>query len=116
MSNSLQSLDCSLPAPLSMGFSRQEYWGGLPRPPLGDFPHPGIKPTSITSPALAGRFFTTCIFRGFPGGLDGKESACNAGDQSSIPRSGGSPGRGNGYTLSRILAWRIPWIEEPGGL
>ena len=39
-------------APLSMGFSRQEYWGGLPRPPPGDFPNPGIEPTSPESPAL----------------------------------------------------------------
>ena len=46
-------------APLSMGFSRQEYWNGLPRLPPGNLPNPGIKSTSITSPALAGRFFTT---------------------------------------------------------
>ena len=46
-------------APLSMGFSRQEYWSGLPCPPPGDRPDPGIKPTSLLSPALAGRFFTT---------------------------------------------------------
>ena len=46
-------------APLSMGFSRQELWSGLPLPPPGDFPHPGIKPVSLTSPALAGKFFTT---------------------------------------------------------
>ena len=43
-------------APLSMGFSRQEYWNGLPFPSPGDLPNPGIKPTS---PVLAGRFFTT---------------------------------------------------------
>ena len=46
-------------APLSMGFPRQEYWRGLPCPPPGDLPDPGIKPSSLTSPALAGRFFTT---------------------------------------------------------
>ena len=46
-------------APLSMGFSRQEYWSGLPRPPPGDLPDPGIKPVSLMSPALAGGFFTT---------------------------------------------------------
>ena len=40
------------------GFSRQEYWSGLPCPPPGDLPDPGIKPTSLTSPALAGVFFT----------------------------------------------------------
>ena len=46
-------------APLSMGFSRQEYWSGLVFSPPGDLPDPGIKPTSLTSPALAGRFFST---------------------------------------------------------
>ena len=34
-------------APPSMGFSRQEYWSGLPHPPPGDLPNPGIKPTSF---------------------------------------------------------------------
>ena len=42
-------------APLSMGFSRQEYWSGLPCPPLQDLPRPGIKPLS---PALEVGFFT----------------------------------------------------------
>ena len=46
-------------APLFMGFSRQEYWSGLPCPPPGDLPDPGIEPASLMSPALAGRFFTT---------------------------------------------------------
>ena len=46
-------------APLSMGFFRQEYWSGLPFPSPGNLPNPGIKPASLTSPALAGRFFTT---------------------------------------------------------
>ena len=45
-------------APLSMGFSRQEYWSGLPFPSPGDFPNPGIKPASRMSPAVAGAFFT----------------------------------------------------------
>ena len=43
-------------APLSMEFSRQEYWSGLPCPPLGDLPDPGIE---LMSPALAGGFFIT---------------------------------------------------------
>ena len=47
--------------PLSMGFSRQEYWSGLPYPPPGDLPDPEIEPVSLMSPALAGRFFTTSI-------------------------------------------------------
>ena len=42
-----------------MGFSRQEYWSGLPYSPPGDPPNPGIEPTSLESPALAGGFFTT---------------------------------------------------------
>ena len=42
-----------------MGFPRQEYWSGLPFPSAGDLPDPRIKTTSPTSPALAGRFFTT---------------------------------------------------------
>ena len=46
-------------APLSMGFSRQEYQSGLPFPPLGGLPHSGTKPASPASPALGGRFFTT---------------------------------------------------------
>ena len=46
-------------APLSMGFSRQEYWSGLPFPTPEDLPYPGIEPTSLVSPALAGRFFST---------------------------------------------------------
>ena len=46
-------------APLFMGFSRQEYWSGLPFPPAGDLPNPGIEPTSPVSPALAGRPFTS---------------------------------------------------------
>ena len=46
-------------APLSMGFSRQEYWSGLPCPPPGDLPNPGNELVSLSCPALAGRFSTT---------------------------------------------------------
>ena len=48
-------VDCSRQAPLSMGFSRQDNWNGLPSPPPGDLPDPGIEPGSL---ALAGGFFT----------------------------------------------------------
>ena len=51
--------DCSPPSPLSMGFSRQDYWSGLPCPPPGDFPDPGIEPTFLAYLALAGGFLTT---------------------------------------------------------
>ena len=47
-------------APLSMEFSRQEYWSGLPFPPPGDLPNPGIE---LASFALAGGFFTTAPLR-----------------------------------------------------
>ena len=53
---------------------------------------------------------------GYPGGSDGKESAYNGGNPSSIPGLGKSPGEGEMATHSSILAWRIPWTEEPGGL
>ena len=57
-------VDCSRQALLSMGFSRQEYWNGLPFPPPGDLPNPGIKPASLASPAdslpLAPRRVTKC--------------------------------------------------------
>ena len=57
MSNSLQPHGLvAHQAPLFMGFPKQEYWSGLPFPPPGDFPNPGIKPPSS---ALAGIFFTT---------------------------------------------------------
>ena len=42
---------------LSIGFPRQEYWSGLPFPPLGDLPDPGVEPMSFTFPALVSRFF-----------------------------------------------------------
>ena len=60
MSNSLQPYlwTVARQAPLSMGFSRQEYWCGLPCPPPGNLPDLRIKSTSLSSPALAGRFFT----------------------------------------------------------
>ena len=51
----------ALQAPLSMGFSKQEHWNGLLFPPPGNLPNSEIKPASIVSPALAGRFFTNCV-------------------------------------------------------
>ena len=51
----------------------------------------------------------------FPGGSDSKQFACNVADPGSIPGSGRSPEKGLA-AHSSILAWRIPWTEEPGGL
>ena len=110
-------------APLSMGFSREEYWSGWPCPPPGDLPHPGIEPVSLMPPALAGGVFATsttwevpsvvyiCVYKtntliytygqymGSPHGSDGEESACNARDLGSIPGLGRSPGEGNSNPL-----------------
>ena len=66
-------------------------WSGLPCPPPGDLPDPGIEPASLTSPALAGGFFTT---GGFPGVSGCKASTYNEGDPVSIPALGRSPGEG----------------------
>ena len=55
------------------------------------------------------------VTMGFPGGSDGKESTCNAGDPGSISVSGRSPGEGNGYPL-QYFCLENPWTEEPGGL
>ena len=52
---------------------------------------------------------------GFPGGSDGKESACNAGDLGSIPGLGKFPGEGNGNPL-QYSCLENPWTEEPGWL
>ena len=52
-------VDYSRQAPVSMGFSRQEYWSGLPCPLPREPPHPEIQPMSLVSLALASRFFTT---------------------------------------------------------
>ena len=54
---SLWTIACQ--APLSMGFSRQESWNELPWLPPGNLPNPEVEPTSLMSPALADRFFTT---------------------------------------------------------
>ena len=57
------------------------------------------------------------IWDQLPDGLNGKESACNAGDPGLIPGWGRSPEEGNGNpTHSSILAWKIPWTEEHGRL
>ena len=54
--------------------------------------------------------------RGFPDGLDGKESACNAGDLGLIPGLGRSPGGGHGNPLQYSCLENPQWIEKPGGL
>ena len=97
-------------APLSMGFSRQEYWSRLPCLPPGHLQDSWNEPVPPGSSALAGGFFTTRAtweaslrtgraYWGFPCSSPGKESACSAGDSGSIPGSGSFPGEGIGYPL-----------------
>ena len=113
----------SLQAPLSMEFSKEEYWSVLPCLTPGDLPNPGIKLTSLMSLALASGFFTTSArweapyvasvyltylceepisrtyHQHFPGGSDGKEPACNVGDLGLIPGLVRSPGGGHGNPI-----------------
>ena len=64
---------------------------------------------------LSSKRKTTVTEKCFPGDSNGKESACNAGDLGLIPGLGRSSGEGSA-THSSVLAWEIPWTEEPGGL
>ena len=72
--------------PLSIGFSRQECWNGVPCPPPGDLPEPGIELASLTSPVLVGGFLKAQLVK----------DSCNAGDLGSIPGVGRSSGEGKG--------------------
>ena len=128
-------------APLSLGLSRQEYWSGLPCPPSGELPNPGItEPLGSSychtlkfflgsqqfahlSPPLnyelfEGRVSILLLFdsvpsiRGFPGGALVKNLPADAGDTGLILVSGRSPLA----VCSSILAWKIPWTEEPDRL
>ena len=52
-------MGCGPPDSSVLGILQLGYWSGLPFPPPGDLPNPGIKPVSLVSPALADTFFTT---------------------------------------------------------
>ena len=125
--------------PLSMGFSRQNYWSGLPCPPPGHLPDPGIQRASLMSPALAGRFFTSSatveptkkssqpkysnlVFQknfywsmGLPQWLSGKESTCQCRRHGFDPWVGKIPWQPTPVFLpgeshgQRILAGYSPW-------
>ena len=88
-----------------MGFSWREYYSGLPYPPPGDLPKLGLEPMSLTSGALAGRFFTASTTREAPV----QETGVQFLDQE-------DPLENRVTTQSKILAWEIPWTEEPGRL
>ena len=98
-------MDCSLPGSSAHGFSRQEYWSGVPLP------------SPLFSIHMSKCSVNAYERMGFPGGSDDKESTYNAGDPDSVPGVWRYLEKGMGITThSNILAWRIPWTEEPGGL
>ena len=112
-------------APLAMGVSRQEYWSGLPCPLPGDLPNPGIKPTSLTSSALTGRFFTTSatweapdirlvLFKILVAQMVKNLPAC--GRPEVHPWVGKIPWRREWQPTLVFLPGESPWTEEPGGL
>ena len=69
----------------------------------------------VTSPEPSS--LSPLVNKGFLGGSGGKESACQCRRHGlDFLGSGRSPGEGTGYPHSSVLAWRIPWTEEPGGL
>ena len=112
-------------APLSMGFPRQEYWSGLPFPPPGDLLDPGIKPTPLMSPALAGGFFTTSATWEAHTKRASLERthltpviSLYARTESNIvfKSTSRSSTEKAMATQSSALAWKIPWTEEPGRL
>ena len=83
-------------ASLSMGFSKKEYWSGLPCPPPGDLPNPRIKPASPLSPPLAGGFFITAAAKS----LQSCPTLCD-------PIDGSPPG----YPIPGILQARtLEWV------
>ena len=104
-------VDFSLPVPLSMWFSKQEYWGELPYPPPGDLPDPRIKPGSLRSPALAGGFFTAAAAAAKP--LQSCPTLCDPIDAS--PPGSPVPGILQARTLEWVAisfsnAWK--WIVK----
>ena len=84
----------ALQALLSMGFSRQEHWSGLPCLSPGDHPDPATEPMSLMSPALASRFFTTSTTWEAPASSAVKNPPANVGEAALIPE------------------WRIPWRKK----
>ena len=130
-------MDITHQAHLSMKFSRQEYWSGLPYPLPRDIANPGIKPTSLRSSALADRFFTTTTTSREGNGTPLQYSclenpmdrgawwAAVHGVMKSRTRLSDSLSLFTFHfhalekemaTHSSVLSWRIPGTEEPSGL
>ena len=102
-------MDCSPPGSSVHGILQARVLEWVACPPPGDLPDPGIEPSSLVSPALAGGFFTTSATW---------EAIYIYTHIWRHKRRGFNPWVGNIplATHSRILAWRIPWTEEPGSL
>ena len=110
------------------GIFRQEYWSGLPFPPAGDLPGPGIEPSSLVTPALTGVCFATVP----PGKISHififihkYRASLVAQMVKNLPAmretwvqslSWEDPLEAGMATHFSVLAWRIPWSEGPGGL
>ena len=117
--------NCNCQAPLSMEFSRREYWSGLPFP--GDLPDPGMEPVSS---ALASGFFATAVgthnwYTAFSGVISSWGASLIAQLVKNLPTMQETYVQFPGWedplekemaTHSSILAWRIPRTEEPGRL
>ena len=89
-----------------MGFSRQEYWSGLPWCPPGHLPHPGIEPTSLVSPALAVRFFaasTTCCCCCYVTSVVSDSVRPHRQKPTRLPRPWDSPGKNTGVGCHFLL-------------
>ena len=126
----------------SMGFSRQEYWSGVPLPSPRDLPNPGVEPRSPTlwadslpaepqgSPRTLGwvaypfssgssqprnRIRVSCITGRFFSNWAIREALIIGQKGNLKTQPGGSPGGGNGNPL-QYSCWRIPWTKEPGGI
>ena len=103
-------------APLSVGFSRQEYWSRYPFPSPGDLPYPGICPGS---PALQAGALPSKLPGHFPGGASGKRICLTVQEMQEtwVPSLGWEDPLKKGMAAhSSILAWKILWTEKPGGL
>ena len=79
-----------------MGFPKQEHWSGLPLPSPGDYSALNVLHSSLDLILIKQQIHNRW---GFPGGSDGRESACSVGDLGLIPGWGRSPGEGNGNPL-----------------
>ena len=108
-------MDCSPQAPVSMGFSRQEYQNWLPFPPSGDLPKLGIEPVSLAAPAMQVDSLPLSHWRSPRPAV----MLQNSFGQKMQKNNSGTENVDNAQAMAphfTTLAWKIPWMEEPGGL